>query len=64
MYLNPLLMSKEFVQMMETLIQFGCDCTDHFAVEIVLDNINISLMTPSNWDTKVIYFCFLNVRLM
>lgn len=59
MYLNPLLMSKEFVQMMETLIKFGCDSTDHFAVEIVLNNIIISLMTPSNWDTKVINLCFL-----
>lgn len=53
MYLSSLLITKEFLQTMKALIDFGYRSTDYTAIEIVLDDLLIFLMNPNNWDTKV-----------
>ncbi len=52
-YLSSLLITKEFVEMMNALIQFGCSSTEHYAIDCVLDDLLIFLLNPNNWDSKV-----------
>lgn len=52
-YVSALLITKEFVQMMEALIRLGCASTDHYIVEVVLDDLLVFLGNPNNWDSRV-----------
>lgn len=53
MYLGALLITREFLQLMQQLIHFGSRSTNHYAIEVVLDDLLIFLLNPNNWDTKV-----------
>lgn len=53
MYLSTLLVTNNFLQMIEELINFGCNSVEHYSIEIVLDDLIIFLLNPNNWDSKV-----------
>lgn len=52
-YLSALLITNEFMQLMQQLIHFGCRSTNHYATEAVLDDLLIFLLNPNNCDAKV-----------
>lgn len=52
-YLSALLITNEFMQLMQQLICFGCRSTNHYATEGVLDDLLIFLLNPNNCDAKV-----------
>jgi hypothetical protein len=70
MYLSSLLITKEFLKLIEQLIYFGGRSTEDFAIDIVLNDLSIFLINPNNWESKVVVFrggqdeTFSNVQLI